>query len=346
MTFVFNRPKWLWYFLLVGLVLSANTALYHLPIYESVPTGAVWGSMFDLFIVIPLLTYLFILRKRHSLKYLGIVFLVCYFFANLIIPSHHMMFPYIIVAFEALFITIELILLYRFIVKLPQIMMSFNVYEHIPYFHARTIKAISRHLPVNRMTKILVSDMSIFYYALFSWKKKPPVAKDKFFTYHKNSSVMMIYIMLIHATVIETIGLHVLVHQWSAVLAWILLALNVYAVLFFIAEIRAIGLSPFMIDHGILYLQVGLTKSAVIPFKDIDQIRTYEGPAKLSKKVLKITMVATVKDIFHEKPSYEIILREKVEVNYMYGFRKSVDRVLLNVDDYEAFRSALLAQDY
>lgn len=155
----------------------------------------------------------------------------------------------------------------------------------------------------------------------------------------------MVYIMLIHATIIETIGLHMLVHQWSAILSWVILALNSYGVLFFIGEIQAIRLSPFMAKHNNLYLQIGMMKSAVIPFETIVQLRAYEGPAKLHKVERKTTMDATVKDISNEKPAYEIILREKVEIQYMYGFKKDVTRILLNVDDYQSFRKALLIQD-
>lgn len=151
----------------------------------------------------------------------------------------------------------------------------------------------------------------------------------------------MVYIMLIHATVIETIGLHLLLHQWNVILSWGLLALNLYGVLFLIGEIRAIHLSPFMVDRNNLYLQVGMMKSATIPLEAIKQFQVYNGPVKLSKLDQKTTMDATVKDIFNDEPSYEIILHEKVDVHFMYGFKKNVERILIGVDDPESFKEAL-----
>ncbi|ASK61000.1 hypothetical protein CFK37_01615 [Virgibacillus phasianinus] len=344
-----SKSKWIWYFLLVSLIFAANSALYYSPVYDSVPSLAVWGSVFDLMFMIPLLTYLLILRRRYPFKYLGGVVLACYLLANLVIPSQHMqqitMFSYLIIAFESIFVCLELYILFTIIVKLPRIISSFRSNNTVPYFYTKAINAYSDHLSVNRMAEVLLSEMSLFYYALFSWRKKVPEAADNYFTYHKNSSVITIYIMLIHATVLETVGLHYLLHEWNVIISWGILGLNAYGVLFFIGEINAIRLSPFIIQHKRLYMQVGLTKSAVIPFDSIEQLRTYEGPEKLSKSDQKRTMDATVKDIFNNKPSLEIVLREKIVVRYMYGFKKSVDRILLNVDNDESFRTALTRED-
>lgn len=340
-----SRPKWHWYFLLIGLILASNSALYYSSLFETVPSEAVWGSVFDLLIMIPLLTYLFILRKRYSIKSLGIVILGCYLAVYFIIPTQHLqnlsMIPYVILAFEAIFVCIELYILYQVISKLPKIIGTFRIENSTPYFYTRAIHAFSKHLTVNRMIKVLLSELTMIHYALFSWKKKPPEGKGKYFTYHKNSSVIMVYVMLIHATVLETFALHVLIHEWSIVLSWGLLVLNVYGVLFFIGEIHAIRLSPFMVKNNELHLQVGLTKNAVIPFESIEQLRPYDGPEKLSKLEQKRTLDATVKDIFNEKPSMELVLHEKVNVHYIYGFKKNVDRILLNVDDPEGFKVAL-----
>lgn len=182
--------------------------------------------------------------------------------------------------------------------------------------------------------------MSVFYYALFSWNKTPSTEMN-YFTYHKKSNAIMVYIMLIHATVIETIGLHMLVHQWSVILSWGLLLLNVYGVLFFIGEIQAIRLSPFIVKDNKLHMQVGLMKGVVVPFEAIERVRAYNEPAKLDKAKRKNTLDATVKDIVIEKPAYEIILRDEAEVNYLYGFKKKVDRILFNVDDYEKFKDRI-----
>ncbi len=56
--------------------------------------------------------------------------------------------------------------------------------------------------------------------------------------------------MIIHATAIESIGFHYLLHQWNPVIAWILLILNVYAMIYFIAEIQAIRKNPIIITEN------------------------------------------------------------------------------------------------
>lgn len=317
------------------------------PIPACTERGSV-GSIVDLLFVIPLLTYLFIIRKRYPLKYMGIVILVCYLVAYFIIPTQHLqsfnIIPYIILTFEALFLFIELYIVCRVLVKLPNIIRSFRNETTPPFFYPRAASAFSKHLSINRMIEILLSEITMFYYALFSWRKKPPIQEGKYFSYHKNTSVIAFYIMLIHATVLETIGLHVLLHQWSVVLAWVLLAINIYGVLFFIGEIHAIRLSPFMIHKNVLHLQVGLMKSTKIPLDTIEQFRNYDGKEKLSKLKQKQTLDATVKDINVEEPSFEIVLREDIEVHLMYGLKKTVNCVLLTIDDVQRFKQALNEQ--
>lgn len=60
--------------------------------------------------------------------------------------------------------------------------------------------------------------------------------------------------MLVHAMVIEVIGVHFLIaHFWSPTAAWIFTALDLYALLWIIADYQAVRLSPIVInDHKLL----------------------------------------------------------------------------------------------
>ena len=55
--------------------------------------------------------------------------------------------------------------------------------------------------------------------------------------------------MIIHATLIESIGFHYLFHQWNPVVAWVLLTLNVYAMFYFLAEIQAMRKNPIIVTE-------------------------------------------------------------------------------------------------
>ena len=66
--------------------------------------------------------------------------------------------------------------------------------------------------------------------------------------------------MIIHATIIESIGFHYLLHQWNPVIAWILLILNVYAMIYFIAEIQAMRKNPLVVTEEQVVIQIGLER--------------------------------------------------------------------------------------
>lgn len=85
-------------------------------------------------------------------------------------------------------------------------------------------------------------------------------------------------------------------------------------------------------------------KSTKIPLDTIEQFRNYDGKEKLSKLKQKQTLDATVKDINVEEPSFEIVLREDIEVHLMYGLKKTVNCVLLTIDDVQRFKQALNEQ--
>lgn len=220
-------------------------------------------------------------------------------------------------------------------------MNTFKSNKSIWYFNTNLTHAIDQHVGPSRLINVLVSELSLFYYSLFSWRKQAPDVYGVHYTYHKNTSAIATYIMLIHATLLETIGFHFLLHSWSPILAWILLALNVYAILYFLGEIQAIRLSPIHLTNNSIYIQIGLMKRITIPLDLIQVVQHYNGPNKLKRIDRKDILEAVVRDLNNEKPTLEIILKEPIEANYMYGIKKRVKRVLLNVDDKELFLKSI-----
>ncbi|WP_313799309.1 hypothetical protein [Cytobacillus sp.] len=61
----------------------------------------------------------------------------------------------------------------------------------------------------------------------------------------------------------------------------------------------------------------------------------------MNKKELSNLFDARVIDFFQEKPQFEILLKEPQEANFIYGMKKEVKRIILNVDDPEAFYQAI-----
>ena len=338
-----RRRKGVWIGL-VSLIMLLNYLLYALPIVPVAPKEVVLGSLLDCMFVIPIITYFFIIRKRYSLTYIVPVVIAGYIFARFIIPSDYLQdfsyVSYIIVAGEIAFVCLELFLLYKIVRKLPTIIKKYKEYKsEYSSFSYAIDAAFDATMKRNKLIDIIVTECKLIYYAFLSWREKVPEG-EYVYSYHKKTGAIGVYIMIIHATLIESIGFHYLLHQWNPVIAWILLILNVYAMIYFIAEIQAMRKNPLVVTEEQVVIQIGLGKKIVMPFTQIDNIAFYKGEL-LTAKERKQVLDATVMEFIKEPATFEITLKEPVKAQLLYGFSKTVSRVHLNVDEERKFYDAV-----
>lgn len=339
-----RRRKGIWIGL-VSLIMLSNYLLYALPIVPAAPKEVVLGSLLDCMFVIPIITYFFIIRKRYSLTYIVPVVIAGYIFTRFIIPSDYLQdfsyVSYIIIAGEIAFVCLELFILYKIVRKLPTIIKKYKEYKsEYSSFSYAIDAAFDATMKRNKLIDIIVTECKLIYYAFLSWREKVPEG-EYVYSYHKKTGAIGVYIMIIHATLIESIGFHYLLHQWNPVIAWILLILNVYAMIYFIAEIQAMRKNPLNVTEEQVIIQIGLGKKIVIPFTQIDNIAFYKGDELLTAKEGKQVLDATVMEFIKEPATFEITLKEPVKVQLLYGFSKTVSRVHLNVDEERKFYDAV-----
>ncbi|MFK4467939.1 hypothetical protein [Bacillus sp. RC252] len=338
-----RRKKGIWIGL-VSLIMLSNYLLYALPIVPAAPKEVVLGSLLDFMFVIPVITYFFIIRKRYSLTYMFPVVIAGYVFARFIIPSDYLQafsfISYVIVAGEIVFVCFELFLIYKIIRVLPKIIKRYKEYrsEYSSFSYAIDA-AFDATMKRSKAVSIILTECKLIYYAFLSWREKVPDGECTY-SYHKKTGAIGVYIMIIHATVIESIGFHYLLHQWNPVIAWILLILNVYAMIYFLAEIQAMRKNPIVVTEEQVIIQIGLGKKVVLPFTQIDNIAFYKGES-LTAKEEKEVLDATVMEFIKEPATFEITLKEPVKVQLLYGFTKTVSRVHLNVDEKRKFYDAV-----
>ena len=344
----FSKKKWIWFSFLLVLVLSANVFIYRTDIIKPIPSEVVLASIFDFIIIIPLIIYFFIIRKRYSIKYLLLVAIAGYGLASLIIPkgllSSYSFVKYILFACEGVFIILELYIIYKLMTKIPSIIKNYRSNEtEIPTFQYRMEQIITQHLKPSRILDMILSEITMFYYSFFSWRKKPlSVLSDvRTYTFHQNTSTIAFYMMLIHALVLESVGFHFLLNSWNEAVSIILLLFNIYTLLFILAEIQVIRLCPFIITNRHLYLQVGIMQQLTVPIREIKSIHPYQGPEKLSKDEKKDIFDAVLTDFMKEKPIYEIEFNTPQEVILMYGFKKKVTKAHLRPDEPQKFYDTL-----
>jgi membrane protein YdbS with pleckstrin-like domain len=339
---VAKKPRLLLYVTLAFFILTTNFIIYRTSMFGPVPEGTVIGSLLDLLIILPLLTYFMIIRKRYSLKYLGLVIFAGFAAAYFIVPQQHLsdypFLPFLLLVSEGAFLLFELYIAYTVITRLPKLLKEYKTLaSRNSYFLFNIRKAVETSLPDNTAARILVTEFSMFHYSLFSWKKKVQIDHGMAFTYHKKTSVNAVYIMIIHAIAIESVGLHYFLHSWNPIVSYILLILNIYGILFMLAELQATRLTPFLLTEDHLLLQTGFSSSMHLPLSNIKEIKRYEGPEKFSRIEQKELFDARVPDLIQEKPMFEILLHEPQNVHLLYGLKRKATRIVLNVDEPDVF---------
>lgn len=319
------------------LVLTSNILLYQSGVQEffslSLTSGVAVGSLIDLAIVVPLLAFgAFKITKKQTLGLMVFGLVLARFLvpAELYAPYRGAL--YAGIAVEVVLLLAELALLFVVIWKVPKIrkqMIEMNegaIYSLLP-----TVENVVKK---NILIQFVMSEFLMIYYAFFTWRKKKP-SHAGVVTMHEKTSAVAFNIMLIHAIVIETIGIHWWLHEKSLVLSIILLILNIYSIFYFLADIQITSLHPLEIKDKKLYITHGLTARIIVPLSLMKEIEW--GGALPSKDTVKFIY----RDFEELEPQAIIHLHEPVEVTMFMGMKKKVTEFAIRVDEPEKLRTLL-----
>ena len=146
--------------------------------------------------------------------------------------------------------------------------------------------------------------------------------------------------MLIHAIIIETIGIHWWLHEKSMILSLVLLILNIYSVIYFIADIQAVRLNPLTLEKDRLRISLGLGKRMEIPYNSIERIAWGEEAETYNLKTSGlIDFIA--RDLEATVPQCIIHFKYPLKATLFLGMEKEFNVAAIRVDESEKFRTAL-----
>ncbi|MGE7840896.1 beta-carotene 15,15'-monooxygenase [Lysinibacillus sp. NPDC093712] len=333
-----KKKQNIWLVFLVVVFIS-NYSLYNtglgLSILPAETAGVVVGSLLDFIIVIPVLFMLY--KRKFSVKQAIVLSASGCIAARFIIPIDHLQ-PFVAVtwagfAVEGALIVIEVVFVTTLVYYMPKILRDVRV-SALPDIFSFP-EAVEKHAPKYSIIQLLCTDLLVLYYGFASWKRRERGG----LSLHKNSSYIAFHMMMIHAIVIETIGIHWWLHDKSIILSILLLILNVYSVLFFIADMQAVRLNPIYATNDSLYVSLGLMKRATICFANIEKIE--EDPELLKEKLSKDTIDFIARDFGEAYPQVMLRMKEPVEVTFMLGFKKSYNNVAIKADQVHELKELL-----
>jgi hypothetical protein len=178
--------------------------------------------------------------------------------------------------------------------------------------------------------KLLTAEMSILYYALFSWRAKPSVASDaRAFSIHKQVGHADLLGALAIPCALEILPVHLILKHWSPALAWIATGLSMYGMIWLIGLARAFALRPVLVGQDYLDLRYGLLFRLRVPREMIARVRRAEASDVISAVPRR------------SAPNICIELVQSMNADGPFGIRKRVNRVAVTADEENAFELAL-----
>lgn len=230
----------------------------------------------DFIVGIPLGFYLFVIRPRKlSLLAVIPVIWIGYGLSVFALESADAgVLPYLLVVL----IPAELAIAFRECLKVAQVYKSARKASADPmvWFKETMLYLVRKDAPAS----MAAAELSVWYYALLSWRKKPYVLPgDKAFSYHNAGGYMSMMLGLALAFPVEIVGVHLLISQWSVAAACVVTALSVYAVIWLVGDARARVMRPVAIGNDCVRLECGIQMEAVIPLSEIEKVCVTERDA-------------------------------------------------------------------
>ena len=329
--------------MLFFLVLITNICLYRTTfgtdILQTNPKGAVMGSIFDLAVVLPILFMVW--KKRWNWKHLILLSASGLILIRFLIPMEYLE-PFEAITWagfliEGLLVCFEVLLIITLFRYMPFIIRAVRR-SPLPVVFSFS-QAVEQKLQKSpAIIQVFCSEMLMVYYAFASWNKKVKISKNQF-TLHQKSSYIAFQIMLIHAIVIETVAIHWWLHEKSLVVSLILLIINIYSVVFFVADIQAVRLNPIKVMEDRLYISLGLMKRMEIKWTAIEEL--IDTKEQLNQKLTKNTIEFIARDLEEVYPNIILKLKYPVQATLIVGKQKEYEQVAVRVDEPERFKAML-----
>ena len=184
-----------------------------------------------------------------------------------------------------------------------------------------------------RAARMAGLELTMWYYAAFSWRRAPHVPEGcRAFSSHRQSGYVAVVGVMLGLVAIEAFAVHLMVSRFSLPAACILTALSAYTIVWMVAEARAVVLNPLLVGNGELVARWGMLARERVPLGLIAWVGECE-PAVPRKERLDLAAMGG--------RAVWIELAEPLEVRGITGKRRIVRALKVSPDEPAAFKQAL-----
>ncbi|MEM1178930.1 MAG: hypothetical protein AAGM22_11345 [Acidobacteriota bacterium] len=292
-----------------------------------------WGLTLDLVVVVPSLYWFLVVRAGGPRLPVIPITVLSLAAAGAIVPSQY---HQALGALELVAFPLEITFVGFLFWKVHRLVTGAHGAVDVS---AELRRMTGKMLGEGRVSKIVASEATVFYFALAAWRRRAPetgvgelrVTHDRLALYNTFFWGILI------AAVAELVGVHFLVMRWSEAAAWVLSALSLYGLAWLVGDFRAVRLQPSSVARGVFSFRLGLRWSVDIDISNIARVQALT-PAQRSEIRDRQDVLSAV---LMGEPNRLLVLKEPVTVEGLYGMTRRVDRIALTIDDPAAFEAAV-----
>jgi hypothetical protein len=183
-------------------------------------------------------------------------------------------------------------------------------------------------IPVPVLASVLAGEVAVVVLALTGWFRAAPSG----FTMHRRSGFLLIIGVLSALAVVEAVAMHLILVRVAPTLAIVLTALSAYGLLWLIGSAHAVRLAPLRLTPAGVLIERGPLRRVTVAR---DQIAS-ASPIAVG--------ISDAIDLSYTEPNVLLTLHSPVEVHGPFGRTRSSSKLLLSIDERDAFLAQFSAR--
>ncbi|MEQ6165671.1 hypothetical protein AAOE16_00635 [Ekhidna sp. MALMAid0563] len=296
------------------------------PLFSEDPASLSMAITFDLLVSTPVLYFLTIRKRTIPNTTVIPAFILGIVIASIILPSEHQY--YLSQVKIWILPVVEIGIISYIIITIRRTFKSFKLTGETDFFSAA--KAASAKILPKRVAILFATELSVFYYGVFAWKKRRLSLNE--YSYHQKTSTQMVLGVFFFIIMIEAIAVHLLLQSWSQVVAWILTCLSIYGCFQILGILKSLSRRPISIKNDAVILRYGIMNEVEVPYNQIKQIAAFTTTVEKSDGYVHLSP-------FKDMEGHNILIEveNEMELNGFYGVKKSFEKLLIYTDEPERF---------
>ena len=200
----------------------------------------------------------------------------------------------------------------------------------------RSLGDAAREVLPARLVRFAAFELGMMRLALLGWRQAPNVPRGAIaFAGHRIEGQMIAMMLVLQ--VLEIGVVHLLVSRWSALAAFILLALSLWGIVFTLALINGLRVYPVLLSEDGLRVRNGPLVDETVSLSAIEAIEPSISHEECKRRdVLRATMLT--------HPNVVLRLDPPLRRSDLLGRVREIERVAFRLDDPAPFIAALKAR--